>query len=102
MLARRMISGVLRHQRCSKRAVSRPTKNSETKRFLGTTSSFLAQKEVTLTSERYPNLQRGGFSQLTPDDVSNFKAILDESRVLTEDLEGNLTFSALLLMRYYR
>ena len=101
MLARRVISGVLRHQRCSKRVVSRPTKNSETKRFLGTTS-FLALKEVTLTSERYPNLQRGGFSQLTPDDVSNFKAILDESRVLTEDLEGNLTFSALLLMRYYR
>lgn len=52
------------------------------------TTAIVQQKEVPLTTDRYPLLKRGGFKKLTSDDVSAFQSILDGTRVLTEDLEG--------------
>ena len=47
------------------------------KRVFSTFSSLDARAPVQLTSERYPNLKRGGFAALTSDDIKIFQSILD-------------------------
>merc|ERR550534_3472580 len=47
---------------------------------------FSTKPEVTLTSERYPSVRRGPFSQLTDSDLSFFRGLLpDGERVLTDE-----------------
>ncbi len=46
--------------------------------------------QVELTSEHYPDVKRGGFAKVSPDDIGYFRDILDENRVITdpEEMDG--------------
>ena len=63
---------------------SRSNRHVVSQRQLSTTC-FLAT-EAPLTRDRFPNLQRGNFAQVTEDDVKYFQELL-QGRVITDEDE---------------
>ncbi|ODQ64849.1 hypothetical protein NADFUDRAFT_25106 [Nadsonia fulvescens var. elongata DSM 6958] len=67
---------------------------------LGARVQYSSVANVQLTSETYPEIQRGDYAKLTDEDIAHFKAIVSESGVVTD--ADDLVFYNEDWMRKYR